>query len=123
MAVAKPAPVNTEKVSQGKELSTGIFEKFSHPKHWLRDRIKVFQSEGPGGAEPVYISVNGYSILIPREIECDVARPFVNALRDAVTTVFEQNDKGEPKTRNVPRYNWQMIKEAINLKELEGDHT
>jgi hypothetical protein len=117
------ANVNTTQMGQGKELSPGIFEKFAHPKNWLRDRIKIFQQEGPGGSEPVYLSVNGFSILIPREIECDVARPFVNNLRDAVVTVTEQDDKGMPKTRNVPRYNWQMIQEAVNLKELQGDNT
>jgi hypothetical protein len=120
--MAKNVNLNAEQASQGKEISPGVFEKFTHPKKWLRDKIKVFQQEGTGGSEPVYLSVNGYSILIPREVECDVARPFVNDLRDAVTTVTEQDKDGNPTTREVPRYNWVMIKEAVNLEELQGDN-
>lgn len=120
---AKAHNLNTEQLSQGKEISPGIFERFAHPKLWLRDRIKIFQAEGPGGSEPVYLSVNGYSIQVPREIECDVARPFVDNLRNAQMTVTEQDKDGNEKSRTVPRYNWQLIKEAVNLGELQGDNT
>ena len=101
----------------------GIYEQFTHPDQsagWIRDRIKIFQQEGAGGGEPVSISVNGFKIEVPREVECDVARPFIENLRHAVETRMEQNDKGETVFRDVPRYHWQMIKENANFAEVKA---
>jgi hypothetical protein len=99
----------------------GIFEKFTHPDQeygWIRDRVKVFQQEGPGGSEPISVSVNGFRIDIPREVECDIARPFVENMRHAVETRFEKIN-GEDVKRDVPRFHWVMIKEGINLPILK----
>jgi len=99
----------------------GIYPKFTHPDQeygWIRDRIRVYQQEGPGGAEPISVSVNGFRIDIPREVECDVARPFVNVLRHTVETRFEYVN-GESVAREVPRFHWVMVKERINLPILK----
>jgi hypothetical protein len=99
----------------------GIFAQFTHPDQeygWIRDRIKIFQQEGPGGAEPISLNVNGFRIDVPREVECDVARPFVENLRHTVETRFEKVN-GEDVKRDVPRFHWVMVKENINLPILK----
>ena len=98
----------------------GVYPTFTHSEGWIRDRIKIFQQEGPGGAEPVTLSINGFRIDIPREVECDIARPFVENLRHAVETRMERNDRGEDITRDVPRFHWVVIKEGVNLPELKA---
>lgn len=129
MAKSVTQNTNTVHMNQGEEISPGVFEKFAHPKNWIRDRIKIFQQEGPGGSDPVYVSVNGYSILIPRETECDVARPFVEVLRNSVQSAEEQDKDGNPVMRDIRRFNWTLLKEGVNLKpdgtveEYKGDNT
>jgi hypothetical protein len=101
----------------------GVYEQFTHPDQdygWIRDRIKIFEQEGAGGGEPVSLSINGFKIEIPRGIECDVARPFIENLRHAVETRQEQNDRGETTFREVPRYHWSMIQEAVNLQAVKA---
>lgn len=97
----------------------GVFEKFTHSDGWIRDRVVIQQQDGPGGKEPVDVNLNGFRIRIPRNVECDIARPFVDVLRHAVETRFERGDNGEEVQREVPRYNWQIIKEGVNLQELK----
>jgi hypothetical protein len=64
------------------------------------------------------VSVNGFRIDIPREVECDIARPFVEDLRHTVETRFEKIN-GEDVQREVPRFHWVMIKESVNLPILK----
>jgi hypothetical protein len=47
-------------------------------------RIRVFNDPSPTASnKPVYVSVNGYAVLIPREIETDVPVKIVEALGNA----------------------------------------
>jgi hypothetical protein len=101
----------------------GIYETFTHPDQdfgWIRDRIKIFEQEGAGGGEPVSLSINGFKIEVPRGIECDVARPFIENLNHAIETRQEQNEKGEVVFRDVPRYHWSFIKEGVNFAEIKA---
>lgn len=125
--VTVEVPDGPELLLMPKESELGIFEQFLHPEQeygWLRDRIKIFQQEGPGGGEPVPVQVNGFRCDIPREVECDVARPFVEVLRNSVETRMEyrelENGKRETVSRDVPRWHWAMIKEAVNRDELKS---
>lgn len=104
----------------------GIYETFTHPDSqgygWIRDRIVIHAQEGPGGAEPVTVSVNGFRVDIPRDIECDIARPFTENLRNTVETRFEYKEiDGKQVTvpRNVPRFHWELRKEGVNLPQLK----
>lgn len=131
-----PKAANAEKVvieeNDGPELlemppddRIGIYEKFTHPDQeygWLRDRIMVQEQEGPGGGEPIPVSVNGFRCDIPRGVECDIARPFTDALRSAIegkSEYREINGKQEPVIRNVPRFHWSVVKAGVNFSELK----
>ena len=110
-----------------KEHELGIYPEFHHPEQdygWLRDRIIIFQQEGPGGSEPVSLQVNGLRVDVPREVECDVARPYVDLLRNTVETRFEyrENEQGKVETvaRNVPRYHWNLLAEGVNRLDLKA---
>lgn len=99
----------------------GLYEKFTHTDQeygWLRDRVIIQQQEGPGGKEPVSVSVNGFRCDIPRGIECDIARPYTEVLKNAIETHYEYEEdergKSQIKQRNVPRFNWSIIQLAVN---------
>jgi hypothetical protein len=66
----------------------------------------------------ISLNVNGFRIDVPREVECDIARPYVENLRHAVETRFEKIN-GEDVKRDVPRFHWVMVKENINLPILK----
>jgi len=119
------------KQEEGPELLTmpadkdiGIYPQFIHPDKpfpgWLRDRIVVFKQDGPSGGKPVYVQVNGFNIGIPREIEVDIPRPFVDALRNAVEEKWERDEvTGVEGPRKIRRYNWELKQEAVNFDELK----
>jgi hypothetical protein len=51
--------------------------------------IELQTSDAPGGDQPQFVQVNGRSILIPRGQRVQVAKKFVEALKNAVTEVYE----------------------------------
>lgn len=55
-------------------------------------RIRVFNDPSPGASNrPVFVSVNGYSVLIPREVEVDVPIKIVEALGNARSSRLTEN--------------------------------
>jgi len=105
----------------------GIYPEFHHTDEqygWLRDRVRIFQQEGPGGGEPVTLQVNGFRVDVPRETDCDIARPFTEVLRNSVETRMEyrelENGKLETVQRDVPRWHWIIVKEGVNKEELKA---
>lgn len=77
-----------------------------------KQMVKIFisEQEGPGGSDPVFVAVNGRSILIPRNKEVVVRAPFVEALEHAVKRVPV---KGENESivgwREVPSFPYRVI--------------
>lgn len=59
-------------------------------------RIRVFDDSSPSAInKPVYVSVNGYSVLIPRETEVDVPIKIVEALGNAKSSRLTE-DRTQP---------------------------
>lgn len=59
-------------------------------------RIRIFNDPSPSASNrPVYVSVNGYSVLIPREVEVDVPIKIVEVLANAKSARLVEN-KSEP---------------------------
>jgi hypothetical protein len=55
-------------------------------------RVRVFNDPSPGASNrPVYVSVNGYAVLIPRETEVDVPIKIVEALGNARSSRLVEN--------------------------------
>lgn len=68
------------------KLSTGkyAFEAIGDAPRPGYARVRVFNDPSPSASNrPVYVSVNGYSVLIPREAEVDVPIKIVEALSNA----------------------------------------
>jgi hypothetical protein len=96
-------------------------KRFVHSKGWLRDRIIIHRQEGPGGITPAFVQLNNFPVLIPREVKCDVAKPIVQTLREAVATMSFRDEKGDLYTRDVSKYNVEVLQENVNWDEIMND--
>lgn len=56
--------------------------------------ITIHTVEGPGGDEPVKVSVNGSAMLIPRGKPVDIPKPYFNVLSDAKQSIPIVNRDG-----------------------------
>jgi hypothetical protein len=81
--------------------------------HQAGDKAKIFVEvqEGPGGNRPVFVSVNGVGILIPRAKEVEVAVPYVEALEHAVGTVYDFDNDGNQTSREVLHYPFRILRD------------
>lgn len=76
-------------------------------------RIVIDRQDGPGGDRPVFVAVNGSSILIPRGEPVLVGIPYVEALTNATMTLFDQNpETGEITARDVPVHPFRVLQAA-----------
>lgn len=70
------------------------------------------------GGQDVDVHLNGFTITIPREVECDVAKPMVQVLREAISTHNYRDEKNIEHTRDVQRYPFEVIAENVNWDEV-----
>lgn len=70
-------------------------------------RIRINITEEPGGSEPVPVGVNGSVMLIPRDKDVEIPRPYYEALMHAEKHQYEMMPDGlsvNPVPRRVPMY-------------------
>ena len=68
-------------------------------------QLRIEPQEKPGGNEPVYVSVNGVNILIPRAQTCWVDYKYYEALQNAVAHIAEVDEDSKiTGWRKVPEY-------------------
>lgn len=72
-------------------------------------RILIPETEGQDGERPVYVSVNGRNIGIPRGEPVYVARKYIHALENASQMVYAKADKGLGTGRLVKRFNFSYV--------------
>ena len=72
-------------------------------------KIIIARDEKPGGDRPVFVAVNGKSMLIPRAEPCDVGLPYVEALAHATQTLYDMDEEGNITSREVPLYPMQIL--------------
>ena len=78
------------------------------PRHTPGKRsvnLRIEPQEKPGGNEPVFVSVNGVHMLIPRQQTCWVEYKYYEALNHAVAYIAEvDEDLNITGFRKVPEY-------------------
>ena len=68
-------------------------------------QLRIEPQEKPGGNEPVFTSVNGVNILIPRALTCWVDFKYYHALQNAVAHIAEVDENSNiTGYRKVPEY-------------------
>lgn len=84
----------------------------SRPRHG-RTRVLIQTREEVGGDRPIFVSVNGSAMLIPRGEMVDVPDPFAKVLQNAVEVHYEQKagEEGEIiyQPRSIPRFPLSMM--------------
>lgn len=74
--------------------------------------VLIHVSDKPGGDEPVFVSINGRGMYVPRGEKCWVPRKFIGALIDAVELHYPEytgGDGGLEKPREVPSYPFSFV--------------
>jgi hypothetical protein len=73
-------------------------------------KINISREAGPGGDRAVPVSVNGVAMVIPRGEDVTVPYRFYLALRNAITTLVEQDPNTlEEFRRDTPSYPFQVV--------------
>lgn len=74
-------------------------------------KIIISRTDEAGGDEPVFVSVNGRGMLVPRGEEVEVPYPYFEVLNHAVKDVYEPLKDGgiNPIPRKVPAYPFQRV--------------
>ena len=75
--------------------------------------INIAVSELPGGETPVYASVNGKAIWLPRGEPIKVRRMYVEALEHAVADHFAESMAGLGDARKVQTYPFQILHDRV----------
>ena len=79
-----------------------------------RKKVKIIipsQQGVPGGADDVFMCVNGRDILLKRDVEAEVDEAIIDGLDNAVMTEFIINAEGQiTGERNVRRFPYQIVK-------------
>lgn len=72
--------------------------------------LVVNEQEGEGGRRPVFVSVNGVAMLIPRNKKVTIAYRYYEALKNAVRTSYEQDQRsGDIHSSDVPTYPFNIV--------------
>lgn len=69
-----------------------------------RLRLTIQSGEGAVGRQAVYVGVNGVGFNIPRDTPVDVPEEVVQQLKNCVQTVYESDEKGGTREREVSRF-------------------
>jgi len=84
----------------------------AHAKLRKQKKIKIMipSTEAPDGKDDVQVGVNGVLYLIKRDLEVEVPESVVGVLKNAVQTLYLQNEEtGEMAARRVPSYPFSIV--------------
>ena len=85
-----------------KPVVAPVKEEKAKPTHVY---VRIANQEGASGDQPVFLSVNGFPVLIHREKWVKLRTFFLPALKHAVETHFFRNDNGIMEPKEVRRFN------------------
>jgi hypothetical protein len=72
--------------------------------------VEIELQEGAGGAEPVFLSVNGSAMVVARGVPSPIPPSYFEVLQRAKKTVFSQiGGKGPLIPREVPQYPYKVL--------------
>ena len=101
-------PIDFIEIDDGQEDGPIVRKEPPRERHIEAKRsvqIRIEPQEKPGGNEPVYVSVNGSNILIPRAQTCWVDYKYHHALQNTVAHIAETDqDSNITGWRKVPEY-------------------
>lgn len=79
-------------------------ENFDAELSGKKELITVHSTEGDGGNDAVFVSLNGYAYQIPRDKPFEVPTEVAQVLRDAKVANYKTDDRGNVSLQNRQRY-------------------
>lgn len=71
--------------------------------------LLINEQETPDGKRPVFVSVNGVGMLIPRNERVKVGYRYYEVLKNATKTIHTQDEEGNIYSHDVPSYPFQVF--------------
>lgn len=87
---AEPAPLTKSVAAEAQQEAKKV-------------RVRISPQDGVGGERPVFVSVNGRGMLIPRSEIVEIPPAYAEALANATYTVYDEVKNGEGEVAYVPR--------------------
>lgn len=118
---------------ESQSLATFVFDSSTAPAPG-KARVLIHRDPSPNHKNsPVHVGVNGFIIAVPRGVEVDVWHPFVEALKNAISTELNQtgnenreNPSGIYRDEQRTSYPFQVLSitpgEFINPHDNRGAH-
>ncbi len=103
------APVITPSSAKIAPRGTLITKGFDAQLSGVTKNINIFAAEHEGGEFAVLVGVNEVMYQIPRGVDVQVPEEVLQVLNNAVFNITIPVAGGGVKTRNVPRYNVQVL--------------
>jgi hypothetical protein len=72
-------------------------------------KIIIHKQSGSTGADDVTVSINGKVYLIKRDQEVEVPEAVIDILKNAIKTIYEQNEENEVTARDVLAYPFSVV--------------
>lgn len=107
--VAREQAEAQESAEQAAQTVRAEREGFEQVRSDKKVKIRIATGEGEVGKQPVFASVNGYEIHIPRDKEVLVPRCVYENLLHATITDWTLVDGRPTEGREIPRYNVQVL--------------
>lgn len=72
-------------------------------------KIEIYEGEGDGGKDDVFVQINGYAYKIKRGVEVVIPVEVLNVLDNANMTVYENKAGGGQDERKVKRFAYSVL--------------
>ena len=72
-------------------------------------KIEIYEGEGDGGKDDVFVQINGYAYKIKRGVEVLIPVEVLNVLENANMTVYENKSGGGQDERKVKRFAYSVL--------------
>lgn len=87
----------------------------------LNNKVRVIfhNQDGPGGADDIFVSVNGKAYLIKREHEVELPGEVMHIIENAKQHVFERGADNRIRERSVMRYAYSVLGDSADMSAAD----
>lgn len=110
IAKMQAAGYPNDTIDVDEEASVVVQSERPQAEHRETFTVIIAQQDEPGGSDPVFLGVNGVAMVVHRGVASPISRPYFEALKNAVKTVYNINSDGSlGDAREVPQYPFSVI--------------
>ena len=112
LGVDKPVKGPDKPVSSKKIETTTVDADpsvFTHPEGHKRKWVILRDTGNPHENKQPFVSLNGFAFKIQKNVPVHLPVPVIEMMKRCVFTKIERDDDGNEFTRDIPRYNIELV--------------